>query len=96
MTTIFSYDALPSNPNFAAGLTPPAAVAPAVPGRKAASDLPPVAWGEAVRTRDDEPEDEERREWYFRPEATLTAADLDELAELAATEAALEMGWSHA
>ena len=96
MTTIFTSAAVAHNPNFAAGLTPPAAVAPAVPGRKAASDLPPVAWGEAIRTRDDEPEDEERREWYFRPEATLTAADLDELAELAATEAALEMGWSHA
>lgn len=59
---IFHYNALPVNNAFAAGLIdPPAAVASLNPGRK------PVVV-EAVRTRDDEPSDEDRLEWYFQTE----------------------------
>lgn len=51
--TIFTYAEVSHNPNFAAGLVPPAAVAPVVPGRKA---------------REEGPTDAERIAWYFRDE----------------------------
>lgn len=89
MTILFSFDAIVKPTNFAAGIiSPPAAVAKLNPGR-------PVIT-EAVRTRDDEPSDADRRDWYFAAE--MRAANEIIEADAAEYEALTSMcnGFIHA